>query len=133
MRNPGGGNEFPNSDIPQNWACPTLDLIDIHSYSGVLEWRNKAPLALQHALAAGKLVLFEEFGALGDDKAAAVGQHIDVFNGLKVPWMVWQINKPGKGGKDYEFWVDEETYGVVKRGAEGALGVGAAQRFPNLV
>ena len=90
-------------------------------------------MALQHALAAGKLVLFEEFGALGDDKAAVVGQHIDVFNGLKVPWMVWQINKPGKGGKDYEFWVDEETYGVVKRGAEGALGVGAAQRFPNLV
>ncbi|RAR11698.1 glycoside hydrolase family 5 protein [Stemphylium lycopersici] len=129
----GGGNEFPNSDIPQNWACPTLDLIDIHSYSGVSEWRNKAPLALQHALAANKLVLFEEFGALGDNKAAVVGQHIDVFNGLKVPWMIWQINKPGKGKADYEFWVDEETFGVVKTGAAKALSITAAQRFPNLV
>ena len=98
----GGGNEFPNSDIPENWSCATLDLIDIHSYSGVSEWRNKAPIALQHAQAAKKLVLFEEFGATGSDKASVVGQHIDIFNGLKVPWMVWQINKPGKGAADYE-------------------------------
>jgi mannan endo-1,4-beta-mannosidase len=128
----GGGNEFPNSDIPENWACPTLDLIDIHSYSGVSEFKTKAPVALQHALAAKKLVLFEEFGATGSDKASVVKQHIDVFNGLKVPWMIWQINKPGKGAADFEFWTDEETYGVVKEGAGKALSVGAAQSWPNL-
>jgi mannan endo-1,4-beta-mannosidase len=128
----GGGNEFPNSDIPENWNCATLDLIDIHSYSGVSEWRNKAPIALQHAQTAKKLVLFEEFGATGSDKASVVGQHIDIFNGLKVPWMVWQINKPGKGAADYEFWTNEDTYGVVKNGAAKALSIAAAQTFPNL-
>ncbi|KAH7081004.1 glycoside hydrolase superfamily [Paraphoma chrysanthemicola] len=128
----GGGNEFPNSDIPQNWVCPTLDLIDIHSYSGVSEFRNKAPIALQRAQAANKLVLFEEFGATGANKANEVGQHIDVFNGLKVPWMIWQISKPGNGATDFEFWTNEQTYEVVKQGSTKALGIAAAQTFPNL-
>ncbi|USP74620.1 glycoside hydrolase family 5 protein [Curvularia clavata] len=127
-----GGNEFPNSDIPENWDCDTLDLIDIHSYSGVSEWRNKAPIALQHAQDAKKLVLFEEFGATGSNKARIVSQHIDVFNELKVPWMVWQINKPGKGVADFEFWTNEDTYTVVKQGASKALKIAAAQAFPTL-
>jgi mannan endo-1,4-beta-mannosidase len=46
--------------------------------------------------------------------------------------MVWQINKPGKGAADFEFWTNEDTYGVVKTGAAKALGVAAAQTFPNL-
>lgn len=128
----GGGNEFPNSDISQNWACPTLDLIDIHSYSGVSEFRNKAPGSLQRAKAANKLVLFEEFGASGSDKANVVQQHIDVFNGLKVPWMIWQISKPGNGAADFEFWTNEQTYEVVKQGSAKALGTAGAQTFPNL-
>jgi mannan endo-1,4-beta-mannosidase len=109
-----------------------LDLVDIHSYSGVEEWSAKAPIALQHAQNASKLVLFEEFGASGADKAKVVGQHIDVFNGLKVPWMIWQINKPGKGGNDFEFWTDEDTYGVVGDGSEEALEMQGAMVFPNL-
>lgn len=128
----GGGNEFPNSDIPENWACPTLDLVDIHSYNGVEGFKKNAPVALQHAKDAGKLVLFEEFGATGENKADVVGQHIEVFNGLKVPWMVWQINKPGKGAADYEFWTDEETFDVVRDGSSEALALKAAQPFPNL-
>jgi mannan endo-1,4-beta-mannosidase len=87
---------------------------------------------LQHAQAAKKLVLFEEFGASGADKAKVVGQHIDVFNGLQVPWMIWQINKPGKGASDFEFWTNEDTYGVVKSGSEKALGLQGAQTFANL-
>ncbi|KAH7558610.1 glycoside hydrolase superfamily [Bipolaris maydis] len=127
-----GGNEFPNSDLPENWACDTLDLINIHSYSGVSEFRNKGPVALHHAQAANKLVIFEEFGATGPNKSTVVGQHIDVFNELKVPWMVWQINKPGKGASDFEFWTNEDTYAVVKQGAAKALGIIAAQPFPTL-
>lgn len=128
----GGGNEFPNSDIPENWACSTLDIIDIHSYNGVNGFKQNAPVSLQHAKAAEKLVLFEEFGATGNDKASIIQQHIDVFNGLRVPWSVWQISKPGKGAADYEFWTDEATYGVVKGGSQAALKLAAAQSFPNL-
>jgi mannan endo-1,4-beta-mannosidase len=35
-----------------------------------------------------ELLLFEEFRASGADKAALVGQHIDIFNRLKVPGML---------------------------------------------
>jgi mannan endo-1,4-beta-mannosidase len=57
---------------------------------------------------------------------------MDIFNGLNVPWMIWQINKPGKGADDFEFWTNEDTYGVVKQGAAKALSISAAQTFPNL-
>jgi mannan endo-1,4-beta-mannosidase len=93
------------------------------------EFRTKGPVALQHALAANKLMLFEEFGTTGADKADVIGQHIEVFNGLGVPWSPWQISKPGKGAADYEFWTDEATYGVVKDGAEKAMGLEAAQEW----
>lgn len=46
--------------------------------------------------------------------------------------MIWQINKPGKGANDFEFWTDESTFGVVKTGSETALGLAGAQTFPNL-
>ncbi|KAI1042289.1 hypothetical protein LB505_003017 [Fusarium chuoi] len=125
----GGGNEFPNSDIPENWACKALDLVTIHSYSGVNEFKNKGPVALQHAKSANKLMLFEEFGATGSSKSTTVGQHIDVFNGLGVPWMPWQISKPGNKANDYEFWTDEPTYDVVEDGSNDALAKSAAQTW----
>ncbi|KAI3575562.1 glycoside hydrolase superfamily [Fusarium oxysporum f. sp. albedinis] len=115
----GGGNEFPNSDVAENWACKALDLVTIHSYMGVNEFKNKGPVALQHAKSANKLMLFEEFGATGSN----------VFNGLGVPWMPWQISKPGNKANDYEFWTDEPTYDVVEDGSNDALAIGAAQTW----
>ena len=94
---------------------------------GFNEFKNKGPVALQHAKSANKLMLFEEFGATGDSKSAILGQHIDVFNGLGVPWMPWQISKPGNKASDYEFWTDEPSYGVVKDGSNNALEKGAVQ------
>lgn len=125
----GGGNEFPNSDIPENWACEELDLVDLHSYSGVEEFRTKGPIALQHALAADKLMLFEEFGASGETKAQDLADHIAVFNDMGVPWMPWQISKPGNGANDFEFWTDEAAYDVVKQGAWQAGKTESAQSF----
>ncbi|KAF5557198.1 glycoside hydrolase [Fusarium phyllophilum] len=125
----GGGNEFPNSDVAENWACQALDLVTIHSYMGVNEFKNKGPVALQHAKSANKLMLFEKFGATGSSKSTTVGQHIDVFNGLGVPWMPWQISKPGNKANDYEFWTDEATYDVVEDGSNDALAKSAAQTW----
>jgi mannan endo-1,4-beta-mannosidase len=76
-----------------------------------------------------ELLLFEEFRASGADKAALVGQHIDIFNRLKVPGMLWQINKSGKGTNDFDIWTN---YGVVKQGSMKTLSIAAAQTFPNL-
>ncbi|KAK0384836.1 hypothetical protein NLU13_7314 [Sarocladium strictum] len=125
----GGGNEFPNSDIPENWACPALEIVNMHSYSGVAEFRQKGRIALDHALAANKLMLFEEFGATGAKKPDEIAAHIAVFNELRVPWMPWQISKPGSGQADFEFWTDEPTYGVVQREAKRAAQLTAAQSW----
>jgi mannan endo-1,4-beta-mannosidase len=84
---------------------------------------------LQHTLNADKLMLFEEFGASGEGKAQTLKDHIAVFNDLRVPWMPWQISKPGNGANDFEFWTDEEAYGVVSEGAAEAGEQEGAQRF----
>jgi mannan endo-1,4-beta-mannosidase len=72
---------------------------------------------------------FEEFGASGENKAQTLKDHIDVFNGLGVPWMPWQISKPGNGANDFEFWTDEEAYEAVKQGAVEAREQEGAQKF----
>ncbi|CAG9981788.1 unnamed protein product [Clonostachys byssicola] len=126
------GNIAPHPswcDIPENWACAALDLVNIHSYSGVAEFRNKGPAALQRALNANKLMLFEEFGASGSGKANEIAQHIAVFNDLRVPWLPWQISKPGNGQADFEFWTNEDTYGAVRDGSNAAAGLNAAQSW----
>lgn len=102
----------------------------LHSYSGVEEFKAKGPIALERAKAAGKLTLFEEFGASGDNKAQVLADHIAVFNDLGMPWMPWQISKPGNGAKDFEFWTDEAAYDVVKKGALRAGREKSAQKFP---
>lgn len=76
--------------------------------------------------------MVEEFGATGSSKARVLQDHINVFNGMQIPWAVWQINKPGKGANDFEFWTDEESYGVVSRGINAANSLGGQQNFPNL-
>jgi mannan endo-1,4-beta-mannosidase len=74
-------------------------------------------------------MLFEEFGASGENKAQTLKDHIEVFNNLRVPWMPWQISKPGNGANDFEFWTNEEAYEVVKEGAAVAGELESAQRF----
>jgi mannan endo-1,4-beta-mannosidase len=101
----------------------------MHSYSGVDEFREKGAIALKHALAANKLMLFEEFGATGKTKPEEIAKHIAVFNDLRVPWMPWQMSKPGNGEADFEFWTDEPTYEVVRREAKRAAKLKAAQRW----
>lgn len=102
----------------------------MHSYSGVDEFREKGAVALQHALEAEKLMLFEEFGATGCGKSNELGAHIDVFNELGAPWLPWQISKPGNGQADFEFWTDEKAYAVVQDGSKKAAELEAAQTWP---
>lgn len=99
----------------------------MHSYGGVDEFRERGAIALQHALEADKLMLFEEFGATGSEKPEEIAAHIAVFNDLRVPWLPWQMSKPGNGEADFEYWTDEPTYGVVRCGSNAAAALEAAQ------
>ncbi|RPA95779.1 hypothetical protein L873DRAFT_1744754 [Choiromyces venosus 120613-1] len=128
----GGGNEFANSDVGENWDCPQIDLVDIHSYYGAQEFKNKLLAVMSKAKVARKLVMVEEFGGTGSDKVQILKDHINYFNSVQIPWAVWQISKPGRGTADYEFWTDEESYGVVTDGVKTANGLGGWQNWPNL-
>lgn len=75
-------------------------------------------------------MLFEEFGASGASKSSDIAEHIAIFNDLRVPWLPWQISKPGNAEADFEFWTDEETYGVVQDGSNAAAGLDGAQTWP---
>lgn len=75
-------------------------------------------------------MLFEEFGASGCGKANEIAAHIAVFNELRVPWLPWQISKPGNGKADFEFWVDEKAYSVIEDGSNVAAGLDGAQTWP---
>jgi mannan endo-1,4-beta-mannosidase len=74
--------------------------------------------------------MVEEFGASGATKAEVVQEHIDIFNKqLKMPWCIWEISNPGSGAADFEFFIGEPTYDVVKNGSRAALSIAAAQDF----
>ena len=39
-----------------------------------------------------------------------------------IPWLYWEITKPGKGSSDFEVWTDEESWGVIGNGDDtGAI------------
>jgi mannan endo-1,4-beta-mannosidase len=54
---------------------------------------------------------------------------MELFNGLGVPWIPWQISKPGNGAGDFEFWTDEKAYEVVRQGAREAGELEGAQKW----
>jgi mannan endo-1,4-beta-mannosidase len=119
------------SDIPENCACPTIQLVGLHSYNGPGSFAPKSPAALARAIASQqKFVMVEEFGASGRNKAEIVREHIDIFNRqLRIPWSIWEISKPGTGAADFEFFVGELMYDVVVNGSCTSLLTTAAQDF----
>lgn len=126
----GGGNEWTNSDVPENWACPAIDLVGLHSYSGAGSFAQYGPVAIQNAMASNKKVMIEEFGATGAKKAQDIQAHLDVINGqLRIPWAIWQINKPGTGANDFEFFPGEPAYDVVKAEGTKSRKIEAVQDF----
>jgi mannan endo-1,4-beta-mannosidase len=102
----------------------------LHSYDGPASFAQNGPAALANAIASNTLVMVEEFGALGATKAEVIEEHLVIFNEqLRMPWSIWEICKPGAGESNYEFYVNEPTYGVVWNGTQTSLAVEAAQDF----
>lgn len=106
--------------------------MDIHSYTEPGDFEEAIPKALDNALSADKLMIFEEFGAVGEGKEKEITEKINIINDLRVPWMAWQISKPGNGASDFEFWIDEPTYLAVHDGAVRASQIEAIQDFPQI-
>jgi hypothetical protein len=50
-------------------------------------------------------VLFEEWGAEGSNKAQLVTQFATSLKAIQVPWLYWEVTKPGQGAANYEMYV----------------------------
>ncbi|KAI8616365.1 WSC domain-containing protein [Chytriomyces sp. MP71] len=115
----GGGVNGDWSNLQSYYNCAALDVVAIHDYDAV-----DAPKAVQNGLATqpNKIVILEEFGALGSaaNKAAAIQSVSSAANSLRVSWMVWEVAKPGKITKDYEFYVgDTEAWAALVAATQG--------------
>lgn len=121
----GGGIDFGTSMKSQYYECPYIDVLTLHFYDRDTNfiW-SKVNEARDLAWKYGKRIIVEEFGA-NSDQVNAMSGIIDKIQGLDVPWMFWEVMKPGAGGKDFEIWTNEEPWNkVIKPKAQQA-----AQRY----
>ncbi|KAJ3062912.1 hypothetical protein HDU98_001261 [Podochytrium sp. JEL0797] len=116
----GGGQNFEQSLIPQNFACAAVDLVALHSYSSDIadvtaNLKQAALLGKQN----GKVVVFEEFGATSN-KGSWISQVAKVSNSLGVPWMPWEVSSVTLSN-DFEFWTDDTvTWAALASSAQAA-------------
>ncbi|KAF0692738.1 Aste57867_16196 [Aphanomyces stellatus] len=115
----GGGTDYTSSALVENFQCPAVDVVSIHTYdsANVNVLHEFMALARQHH----KRLIVEEFG-FQQNKASNLAQFTSVLHTLGLPWMVWQVLKPGNTG-DYETWTNEnEAWQALKSGAASANG-----------
>lgn len=113
----GGGTNIDNSLGDWSFGCGNVDVISVHDY-GTDAWSTAATLgsAQQQAWDAGKTLLFEEWGALGDSKADTIQSFAQALQQYGIPWLYWEITKPGQGSSDFEVWTDEPSWDVLSNG-----------------
>ena len=103
----------------EDWAfeCDNFDIISVHDY-GTSAGTTVAALVKAQDKAAdyGKTILFEEWGAMGWNKANTIKAFAEGLAQAGIPWLYWEIVKPGKGSSDFEVWTDEESWGVLGDG-----------------
>ncbi len=119
----GGGVDFDTSSKIQYFQCPYLNVISLHTYDyDANKIGQKVSEAKNLAFKYGKRIIVEEFGAKGGDKKNILARQIAAIKNQGVPWIVWQILKPGKGAQDYEIWTNEDSWWntVNPRGKETA-------------
>ena len=106
----GGGWDFPSSLNNDLFTCPYLDVLMLHSY----DWdagkiTDQVSQARDKANNNGKRVIVEEFGCQSDQNDELSTQ-IQAIEDANVPWMFWEIMKPGAWDGDFEIWKDEDVW-----------------------
>lgn len=113
----GGGITTATSLADWAWQCSNFDIISVHDYGTSASVTAAALVAAQaKASDQGLQILFEEWGALGDSKADTIKAFATALAQAGIPWLYWEVVKPGKGSSDYEVWTDEDSWGVLGDG-----------------
>jgi len=110
----GGGTDLPTSLQSQFFSCANLQIIALHDYNLDPNYvASHIDAAKTLALNSGKRLLYEEFGATGSSKQSQIQTVTNTLISTGVPWMIWEVTKPGKGSSDYEVWTDEPTWSTL--------------------
>ncbi|KAJ1548419.1 hypothetical protein HK405_003272, partial [Cladochytrium tenue] len=103
----GGGTDFYSSLYSAFFSCSNIDIVSVHSYGNDASYKLSG--AVSSANAAGKRVMYEEFGNTGYSKASGNAAQADAANSLGVPWLAWEASMPSIYD-DFEFWTDEDSW-----------------------
>lgn len=107
----GGGITISTSLADWAFSCKNIDIISVHDYGTSASSSVSALIAGQKKAATyGKTVLFEEWGALGSNKANILQSFAYALRDAGIPWLYWEVVKPGKGSADFEVWTDEDSW-----------------------
>ncbi|KAJ3063940.1 hypothetical protein HDU98_000297 [Podochytrium sp. JEL0797] len=101
----GGTQYAKDSMLVNNFKCPEIDIIAVHSYADIGPF-----VPLMRAIPAlwGKQVVMEEFGSTGASQALAIQYTAGLMNFNRIPWMVWEVSSVTVSN-DYEFSPSETT------------------------
>ncbi|KAF8065048.1 glycoside hydrolase family 5 protein [Lyophyllum atratum] len=111
----GGGTDLPTSTQSQFFSCANIQIVALHDYNVDPSYVASHIDAVKGiALSSGKRLLYEEFGALGSNKQSQIQAVTNTLISTGVPWMYWEVTKPGMGSSDYEVWTDEPSWTTLR-------------------
>ncbi|KAH0578621.1 hypothetical protein H2248_003759 [Termitomyces sp. 'cryptogamus'] len=111
----GGGTDLPTSTQSQFFSCSDIQVVAIHDYNLDPSYvATNIDAVKEISLSSGKRLLYEEFGALGSTKQSQIQAVTDTLISTGVPWMYWELTKPGTGAANYEVWTDEPSWSTLQ-------------------
>ncbi|KAJ3400734.1 hypothetical protein HDU80_006647 [Chytriomyces hyalinus] len=116
----GGGQEFSQSLVKQNFECDALDVIALHSYTTSLDEVTSSIKTALDLNSHGKIIIFEEFGWT-QNQASWIASVAEVAIAQGVSWMPWQVANP-TNFRDFEFYTDDTaTWDALKDWAQKTI------------
>jgi len=77
------------------WTCSSIDIVSVHDYGTDAATSVPALTAGQkEAKSNGKTLVFEEWGASGDNKASIIGSFLPALANAGIPHLIWEIVDP---------------------------------------
>ncbi|KAL4253208.1 glycosyl hydrolase 5 (cellulase A) family protein [Abortiporus biennis] len=129
----GGGTDLPTSLQSQFFNCADIQIIALHDYNLDSSYlASHVDAAKPLALSSGKRMLYEEFGALGSSKQSEIQTVTNLLISTGVPWMYWEVTKPGKGNSDYEVWTDEPSWNTLQSQGQATRKQGGEFGWPEI-
>ncbi|KAH8115463.1 beta-1,3-mannanase [Phellopilus nigrolimitatus] len=144
-----GGASYLDESVQSDWlSCPALDIVAIHAYGEGDFDTSKIQSKVKQAQAAGKKLIFQEWGACyfstsnnncpsgsvlnAGTRNSNIQKWTKQITAAGVPWMYWQVipNADPHGGTDYEIAVNTDpSWNTLKAASQAALQASSAFDF----